>query len=472
MQPPVALSRAVGEIGADRADRRAKAHPGAIAGGDVGADAAVPGIAGVEEGGDAPVVAHPVRELDRPDDQAPAADDGAGLGHADTLEGVAAHRLVAARAEEEGARNALARRRAHRARLAAKQEIVGAPERQEERSVGDGAQERLRGERVRRAAHLAGNEVALARRDQRVGAAERLARAEVHGVARIGNDARDVPVLGMRRDDIGRGRGARPVVVRYADRQLARALVLDVLLARPGEDIVPDAARSRRGIEVELQVLDLLVEVQDRAEAPGAGKHVLVGIAGLEARADVGVVADAPLDVVLGRLDHRDAKRCRLRHRRLLIDLGLYAREVAGFEQPTLIKHHLVPVVDVPGTQRREVLDHLVRIALRATDVQLAEAKGRPARDLERQVRARRRRVDARLARGDRSGGVAPGGDLAYRLALGRLPLRLAKGLAGAQAPALARALNVRSCFAVVRRRAADADIDVGDARALAGLNL
>src|SRR5437868_8341086 len=119
MQPPVAVQRAIGEIGADRPNRRAKARAQPIAGRKVGAHARIPRIAGIEEGGHAPVVADPARVFDAADGEAPAADDGAVVLHADALEGVAAHRLVAARAKEEGARNALTRAGAHAADLAA-----------------------------------------------------------------------------------------------------------------------------------------------------------------------------------------------------------------------------------------------------------------------------------------------------------------------------------------------------------------
>src|SRR5689334_4747435 len=124
MQPPRAVARAIGEIGANRADRSAEARAGAVAGGEVRAHAGVPGVAGVEECGDAPVLADPVRKLDAADQQAPPADNGARFFHADALERVAAHRLVAARAKEKGARDALARLRAHRPGLAAQQKIV------------------------------------------------------------------------------------------------------------------------------------------------------------------------------------------------------------------------------------------------------------------------------------------------------------------------------------------------------------
>src|SRR5581483_8885381 len=156
-----AVARAVCEVGADRSDRRAKAHAAAVAGGDIGTDTGVPGVARVEETGKAPVLAEPVGELDAADDQPPAADHGAGFLDADALEGVAAHRLVAARAEEERARDAGARRRAHRAGLPAKQEIVAAAQRQEDRRAADGAHKRLGRKRVGRAADFTEHVIAL-----------------------------------------------------------------------------------------------------------------------------------------------------------------------------------------------------------------------------------------------------------------------------------------------------------------------
>src|SRR3954468_11218423 len=141
VQAPGALARAIGKVGTDRSDRRAKANAAAVAGGDIGANSRVPDVAGVEEGRNAPVLAEPVGELDAADDQPPAADHGAGLLDADALERIAAHRLVAAGAEEEGARDALARRRAHGAGLPAKEQVVGPAERQEDRCAGHSAQE-------------------------------------------------------------------------------------------------------------------------------------------------------------------------------------------------------------------------------------------------------------------------------------------------------------------------------------------
>src|SRR6185503_18356077 len=92
--------------------------------------------------------------------------------HAEAFEGIAAHGLVAAGAEEKRARDALARLGDHASRLAAQQEVAAAAVGQEERDAGKQAQELLRREVGRRAADLERAEVAQARKDEVVGAAE------------------------------------------------------------------------------------------------------------------------------------------------------------------------------------------------------------------------------------------------------------------------------------------------------------
>src|SRR6478609_9072226 len=103
MQAPIVVERAIGQIGADRSDRRAEAGAHAIAGGEIGAHARIPGVARVDEGGDSPGLADPACVFDAADEEAAPADDGARVRHANAFERVAAHGLVAAGAEEEGA---------------------------------------------------------------------------------------------------------------------------------------------------------------------------------------------------------------------------------------------------------------------------------------------------------------------------------------------------------------------------------
>jgi hypothetical protein len=162
VQPQLSGLLAVGEIGADRSDRSAEAPAEAVAERRIEAHAAVPGVAGVDERGDPPALADPVGVLDGADGKPPPADDGLALGHAQALEGVAAHRLVAAGAEEEGRRYALARLGDGAAGLAAQQQVIS-PKGYQQRGAADHAQELPRGEAGRGAPDLDGAEVARAR---------------------------------------------------------------------------------------------------------------------------------------------------------------------------------------------------------------------------------------------------------------------------------------------------------------------
>src|SRR2546428_10046282 len=108
MQPDLVRLVAVGEVGADGTDRGAQAPAEAVAARGLEQGGVVPRVAGVDEGRDAPVVAHPVGVLGAQYDVAPSADDRIALLDAEALEGIAAYGLVAAGAEQERGRNALA----------------------------------------------------------------------------------------------------------------------------------------------------------------------------------------------------------------------------------------------------------------------------------------------------------------------------------------------------------------------------
>src|SRR5688572_8016615 len=150
VQPPALLLLAVGEVDADRADRGAEACAGADAEHRV-VVAGVPGVAAVDEGGDPPGGREPVRVLDAADGEVASAHHRVAAAHAEALERVAAHRLVAAGAEEEGRRNALARARGDDAALGAHLQVVVARERKQRRAARRGAVEAPRGQRARRA---------------------------------------------------------------------------------------------------------------------------------------------------------------------------------------------------------------------------------------------------------------------------------------------------------------------------------
>src|SRR5687768_852002 len=98
MDPPAARLFTVGEVGAHRADGRAKAPAEARADGGLEVSG-VPGVAGVDEGRGAPAVGEPLDVLGAADREVAPADHGVAQAHAEALEGVAAHRVVAAGAE-------------------------------------------------------------------------------------------------------------------------------------------------------------------------------------------------------------------------------------------------------------------------------------------------------------------------------------------------------------------------------------
>src|SRR6185503_4067052 len=125
-----------------------------------------------------------------------AADDRLALLHAEALEGVATHGLIAAGAEQERARDSLAGVRPHGARLRAQQEVVAPPQREKVRAGSHRAQEGARGERLPGcAADLDLTVVAVARRDDIVGMAEGAAVAEIDSEARVGRLAQHLLLL-------------------------------------------------------------------------------------------------------------------------------------------------------------------------------------------------------------------------------------------------------------------------------------
>src|SRR4051812_643928 len=79
MQPPRRDGLPVGEVQPDRSDRRAHARPRAVA--DLGLEEriVVPGVAGVDEYADAPVVTDPLRVLRAHHEQAPPGQDRVAL---------------------------------------------------------------------------------------------------------------------------------------------------------------------------------------------------------------------------------------------------------------------------------------------------------------------------------------------------------------------------------------------------------
>src|SRR5688572_8143530 len=90
VEPPALFFLAVGEVDADRADRRAEARAAADAEHRL-VVARVPGVAAVDKRRDSPDGREPVRVLDAADGEVAAADHRVAAAHAEALEGIAAH---------------------------------------------------------------------------------------------------------------------------------------------------------------------------------------------------------------------------------------------------------------------------------------------------------------------------------------------------------------------------------------------
>ena len=152
------------------------------------------------------------------------------------------------------------------------------------------------------------------------------------------------------------------------------------------------------------------------------------------------------------------------------VDIGLYAREVAGFQKPALVGEHEVAVIGGAGADRAQVLGHRVGIALEARDAHFAEAERGTAGELDLEPRLALVRIDGGAAVRDARRGVAPARELGRGLALRRIPFGLTERFATPQTPVVAHALEERLRFRVLRRRSGEAKLH-RYARALAGLD-
>src|SRR6185503_11575768 len=186
------------------------------------------GVPGVDEHAYPPALADPLGVLGAHHQQTPSGQDRVALLHAEAEVIIAAHRRVAAGAEEKAARDLVAAGGNHAPDLSSQQEVAIPPHREEQRTAGDPAEERTRGERVGGAAKLEHREIAAARRNEVVGPAEGAAIAEVERVT-VGEFASAHAFLLPVRGDDHRARwDLGTPVAREAGHGLARAHVLDV----------------------------------------------------------------------------------------------------------------------------------------------------------------------------------------------------------------------------------------------------
>src|SRR6185312_16752954 len=113
---------AVGDVEAERADRRFHARADAVPLRQSKMRPRVERVAGVDEGGNAPRIADPARHLDARDGVIAHGEDRVALLQAKAFERVPAHGRVAAGAEQELRRYVVAIARDHRTRLGARAE--------------------------------------------------------------------------------------------------------------------------------------------------------------------------------------------------------------------------------------------------------------------------------------------------------------------------------------------------------------
>src|SRR5690606_20452406 len=128
---------------------------------------------------------------------------------------------------------------------------------------------------------------------QVIGAPEAAAVAEVDRVPVVGHVARDALLLEVPGDEKRRGREIAAPAVRCADRKLAGEVVLDGGLPCAGEEVVPLCAGLWRRVCFQLKGLDLVGDLKRAAKAPCGVEDILMAVAELCARADIGAIAEA-----------------------------------------------------------------------------------------------------------------------------------------------------------------------------------
>jgi hypothetical protein len=144
---------------------------------------------------------------------------------------------------------------------------------------------------------------------------------------------------------------------------------------------------------------------------------------------------DATFEPLARRLDHRDTDRRVVGARRIGVHHRLHAREVAGAVQAA---HELVERstgVEIAALLRAEVADEIGAVTPQSRHFDVADAKRRPARNLDRQVGFAHRGIDARFARRERGGGIGARRERLHRADLGAVPRRLVEDRTLRQSP-------------------------------------
>ena len=228
------------------------------------------------------------------------------------------------------------------------------------------------------------------------------------------------------------------------------------------------SGRSTRDLGGLLHRFDVGVE----AQAPVAREEVVVAPVEAAAELRVGAVAQAELEPAPRSLDEAHAHRHLAAFGRRRVGVDLHAGEVPGADEAALVALELLAVVGLARREGPEARRALLVVARDAAHLQRAEAQGRAAVDRDGEGRRVGVRIDARLALRDPRAGVEALGDHVHRAPLRPLPRDLREHGAGRQEPVLANGLDQGiGARVVVGERTAEADVEVGDPRGLAGLD-
>ena len=255
-----------------------------------------------------------------------------------------------------------------------------------------------------------------------------------------------------------------------ADKRRARDEPLDVGAFRAAAERSDPARVVRRPREAQRSGLDFRFE-------PSFGEHlepvvvdVDVAIARVGAELHVGRIPDAALEPLRRPFDHRDVDGGVVRMRRVRIDGRLDAREIARRIEATHIAFELARAVGFTGANGVEVAHQRWRVFRETRDVEVAEAKRRPAVDIDDEVRAAVLGVDRRFGMRDLGGGIGTCLHRGDGLRLGRGPCRLPEGLALRKSPIAGELCDgVGPERSVGCGRARDGDLHGGDPRGFPG---
>ena len=220
-----------------------------------------------------------------------------------------------------------------------------------------------------------------------------------------------------------------------ADRRFARVEVLDIRMSQAQRELVRPAARTLGQGDRCLAGLHLLLQIEARAEAPGAAEKVALLVGERGARADVGAEARAKLQAFLRRFVQRDAQRHAIGSDARRVCVDQHAVEILGRREPALQALDQLAIVGSAGRKGPQVAHQRRVVFFEPGDLELAERNRGTAFQRYAERGAPGRRVDARFTVRDAREQIAPPRDRCQRRALRVFPCGLREDLAGGELP-------------------------------------